>query len=161
MNQKKMDELYIDIAKRISKMSHATRNKVGCVIVKDGKILSMGWNGTPACFHNACEEEVELSESDAINLGLLELGEGKHLITKKEVLHSELNAIAKIARSTESSEGATIYITLGTCVECAKLIIQSGIKRVVYLEEYRDPSGIELLKKANIMTEKHITSELL
>lgn len=136
--QKQLDLLYLDIAKRVSQMSCAKRSKVGCVIVKDDRILSMGFNGTPSGFDNECEFTNDKNE----------------LETKKEVLHSESNAITKIAKSTESCAGSTLYITLGTCVECAKLIIQSGIKRVVYLEEYRDASGIELLKKTDIIVEK-------
>lgn len=132
--QQRYDQWYMDIAIRTAAMSYANRNKVGCVVVKNGQIISTGWNGAPSNFPNQCED--------------------KDNKTLPYVLHSELNALAKLARSTESSDGATIYITLGTCVECAKLIIQSGIKRVVYLEEYRDDSGIELLKKTDILVEK-------
>jgi dCMP deaminase len=105
---------------------------VGALIVKDRMIISDGYNGTPTGFENVCED-----------------AEGH---TKPYVLHAEANAITKVAKSNNSSEGATLYITASPCVECAKLIIQSGIKRVVYSENYRDDSGINLLKRANIET---------
>lgn len=110
--------------------SYCTRRKVGALIVKDKMIISDGYNGTPAGFENVCE---------------LEDG-----TTKPYVLHAEANAITKIARSGNSSEGATIYVTTSPCIECAKLIIQSGIKRVVFSEKYRVEDGIELLKRANV-----------
>lgn len=137
--QRKMQfhKAYLRIAKEISNLSRAERNKVGSIIVRDNNILAYGFNGTPSEMDNCCEDLID----------------GK-LVSKKEVLHSESNALAKIAKSSQSSENATMYITLGTCIECAKLIIQAGIKEVYYAEDYRDDSGINLLKKAKIKVKK-------
>lgn len=132
------DQMYMDLAIRISQMSHAMRNKVGCVIVKDHNILSYGFNGMPTGMSNQCEEQDETGK----------------LITKKEVLHSELNAISKAAKQGTSTKDATIYITLSPCLNCSLHIIQSGIKTVYYKEEYRDKTGINLLKKMKIKVKK-------
>ena len=113
-----------------SENSYCERRKVGALIVKDKMIISDGFNGTPSGFENVCEDENNL--------------------TKPYVLHAEANAITKIARSNNSSEDATMYVTASPCIECAKLIIQAGIKRVVYSEHYRLEDGIELLKRAGI-----------
>jgi len=115
-----------------SENSYCERRKVGALIVKDKMIISDGYNGTPSGFENVCEDE-----------------EGK---TKPYVLHAEANAITKVARSFNSSEGATLYVTASPCIECAKLIIQAGIKRVVYSDHYRLDDGIKLLERANINT---------
>ena len=131
--QSELDVAYLRMAYIWSSLSKAERKKVGCLIVKDGAIISDGFNGTPQGFDNSCEIEKE--------------GE---LVTKQEVLHAESNAITKLARGTQSSQGATMYITLSPCIECAKLIIQSGIKRVVFREAYRNTEGIMLLAKAGI-----------
>jgi dCMP deaminase len=120
---------YLEIAELIGRHSKAERNKVGAILVKSNRIISIGFNGTPSGFDNACEIEN---------------------ITKPEVLHAESNCISKCAKSTESSEGATLYVTLSPCFECAKLIIQCGIKEVYFTKKYRKDDGIELLKKANI-----------
>lgn len=112
------------------KLSHCHRKKVGAIIVKDRMIISDGFNGTPTGFENACEDE-----------------EG---YTKWYVLHAEANAILKVASSTQSCKGATLYITLSPCQQCSKLIHQAGIKRVVYANEYKDESGLEFLKKAGV-----------
>lgn len=120
---------YLEIAKLIGQHSKAVRRKVGAILVKDGRIISTGYNGTPSGFDNQCEE----------------FG-----VTKPEVLHAESNAISKCARSTESSEDASLFVTLSPCIECAKLIIQCGIVAVYYSETYRDTSGLDLLTKANI-----------
>ena len=125
-----LDKRYLRMAKIWAENSYCTRRKVGALIVKDKMIISDGYNGTPAGFENVCE---------------LEDG-----TTKPYVLHAEANAITKIARSGNSSEGATIYVTTSPCIECAKLIIQSGIKRVVYSEKYRSEDGIALLERANV-----------
>tara|TARA_Y100001938_G_C8076128_1_gene426218 strand:+ start:1258 stop:1650 length:393 start_codon:yes stop_codon:yes gene_type:complete len=125
------------IAKVWSENSKATRNKVGCIIVKDNRIISDGYNGTPKGFDNNCE--------------LMYQGD---LITKPEVLHAESNAISKLAASTMSSEGATLFTTLAPCFDCAKLIIQSGIVCVYYIEEYNNSDGKILLMRANIPTKK-------
>jgi dCMP deaminase len=122
--QKKLDSVYLNIAKEISTLSHCQRAKVGAVIVKDGNIVSFGYNGTPSSMDNCCEN------GDA---------------TISEVIHAEMNAILKAAKSGYSVDGATLYLTLSPCKECSKLILQSGIERVLYLEEYRDISGIEFL----------------
>lgn len=131
----KFDYLYMDIALRVSEMSYSNRSKVGCVIVKDNNIVAFGWNGTPNGFDNRCEDE----NNNTID----------------EVIHSEENAICKAARQGISLNDSTIYLTLSPCPNCAKLIIQSGIKRVVYYEEYRINKSIEFLKKCNIEVEKY------
>lgn len=133
LKELKLHSLYMDIATRISEMSYAQRKKVGCIAVKDGRIMSMGWNGTPSGFDNECEEMVN--------------GES---VTKREVLHAELNMFSKIARSHENVDGADLYVTLSPCFDCSKLIMQSGIKRVFFKEEYRDNSALDFLAKANV-----------
>lgn len=137
-SQSKLDEAYLDICKTWSKLSYAKRKKVGCIIVKDGAIISDGYNGTPKGFDNACEIEYD-----------------GNLKTKDEVLHAESNAITKLAKSTQSSVGATMYITISPCLGCAKLIIQSGISRVVYKDFYRSDEGIKLLKQAKIKVKQY------
>jgi len=132
-----LDKTYINMAKSWSNLSHARRNKVGCLIVKNGTIISDGYNGTPRGFDNNCE-----------------LKDGNILVTKPEVLHAESNAITKLAKSTQSSSGSTLYTTASPCVECSKLIIQADISRVVYDEIYRDDQGINLLEKAGIIIEE-------
>ena len=126
---KRYEQLYLDVASRISEMSHSKRNKVGCILVRDGRILSMGWNGMPTGFDNVCEVGGQ---------------------TKQEVIHAEENAIAKIACSSDTSEGATLYTTLAPCIECAKLLIQSKVAEVVYNHRYRYDSGIDLLNHAGV-----------
>ena len=128
--QEILDKRYMRMAMIWAENSYCNRRKVGALIVKNKMIISDGYNGTPAGFENVCEDE--------------------HGITIPYVLHAEANAITKIARSNNSSEGATLYVTASPCIECAKLIIQSGIKRVVYGEKYRLEDGLNLLKKANI-----------
>ena len=123
------------MAETWSELSKAKRKKVGCIIVKDGAIISDGYNGTPSGFNNDCEFE------DPFN---------KKLVTKPEVLHAESNAITKLAKSTQSSNGATVYITISPCVECAKLIVQSGIKRVVFKKIYKNDEGVKILNRAGI-----------
>ena len=128
--QRQLDLRYLRMASIWAENSYCVRRKVGALIVKDKMIISDGYNGTPAGFENICEDET-----------------GK---TKSYVLHAEANAITKIARSNNSSNGATMYVTASPCIECAKLIIQAGIKRVVYSEKYRLEDGINLLKRAGI-----------
>jgi len=135
--QEDLDEAYLNMAEIWARLSKARRKQVGCLIVKDGAIISDGYNGTPRGFNNNCEIEDPKSFGD-------------NLITKPEVLHAESNAITKLAKSTQSSDGATMYITISPCIDCAKLIIQSGIERVVYGKLYRNKDGINLLKKAGI-----------
>ncbi|HJD92076.1 MULTISPECIES: dCMP deaminase family protein [Bacteroides] len=128
--QRELDTRYIRMASIWSENSYCIRRKVGALIVKDKMIISDGYNGTPSGFENICEDD--------------------NNTTKPYVLHAEANAITKIARSNNSSDGATMYVTAAPCIECAKLIIQAGIKRVVYSESYRLDDGIQLLKRANI-----------
>ena len=125
-----LDKRYIRMAGIWAENSYCTRRQVGALIVKNQRIISDGYNGTPSGFENICEDE--------------------NNVTKPYVLHAEANAITKIARSNNSSDGATLYVTASPCIECAKLIIQSGIKRVVYSEKYRLEDGLELLKRAGI-----------
>ena len=124
-DKNKLDQLFMDITNKISNMSHDNGTKVGAIIVKDGNILSMCYNGMPSGMSNNCKN----------NKGT----------TNKEVIHAEANAICKLARSTGSSEGATIYSTLSPCIDCAKLILQSGIKQIVYAEAYHIDEGTQLL----------------
>ena len=145
----KYDKKYLKMAEIWASNSHAQRSKVGALIVKDGMIISDGYNGTPHGFDNCCEIEERTWGLDSEG----DYSEYVHLVTKPEVLHAEANAITKVAKSTNSSEGSTLYITLSPCLECAKLIIQAGISRVVYKDEYRIKDGIELLKKAGIEVE--------
>jgi len=139
-----IEDVYMEIAYSVAKLSYAERRQVGCVIVKDQQIVSFGYNGTPSGFDNSCEEVVESCQNNC------DCGGCETTVTKKEVLHAESNALTKIAKSTMSSGDADLYTTTSPCFECAKLIIQSGIKRVFYNETYRDMSGVELLEKSNI-----------
>ncbi|MDR0937738.1 MAG: dCMP deaminase family protein [Mediterranea sp.] len=128
--QEALDRRYMRMAAIWSENSYCRRRKVGALIVKDKMIISDGYNGTPSGFENVCEDEDN--------------------VTKPYVLHDEANAISKIARSNNSSDGATLYVTASPCIECAKLIIQAGIKRVVYSEHYRLEDGIDLMRRAGI-----------
>ncbi|MCK9256075.1 MAG: dCMP deaminase family protein [Bacteroidales bacterium] len=128
--QKQFDKHYLEMATIWSKNSYCKRRQVGALIVKDKMIISDGFNGTPEGFENECEDENNK--------------------TKAYVLHAEANAITKVAKSGNNSLGATLYVTTSPCVECAKLIIQAGIKRIVYLDDYHKDEGIILLKRANI-----------
>jgi len=129
----KFDARYIEMAEIWAQNSYCKRRKVGALLVKDNMIISDGYNGTPSGFENVCEENG---------------------VTKPYVLHAEANAISKVAKSGNNSSGATLYVTAAPCIECSKLIIQSGIKRVVYKDEYRLTDGIDLLKRAGIEIEK-------
>ena len=133
-DQDLLDQTYMKMAQCWATLSKAKRKQVGCLIVKDGAIISDGYNGTPSGFDNNCEWQNEQNK----------------LITKPEVLHAESNAISKLAKSTQGSDGATLYATCSPCLECSKLIIQCGITRVVYGEKYRNYDGLELLKKAGV-----------
>ena len=128
--QYKLDERYLRMARIWAENSYCQRRQVGALVVKDKMIISDGYNGTPTGFENVCEDENNVS--------------------KPYVLHAEANAITKLARSSNNSDGATIYITASPCIECAKLIIQAGIRRVVYGEKYRLTDGIDLLQRAGI-----------
>lgn len=180
--QKELDTVYLNMTDCMGQLSKATRAKVGCLIVNEkGKIISQGYNGTPTGFDNCCEDphcsckyvrgccytEKPIEEQMSVEFcanALKPLGHANDkkgypcsyltLTTKKEVLHAESNAIAKCAKWGGSTDGATLYVSLSPCFECAKLIAQSGIKRVVYRTLYRDESGIELLKKLGVTVEK-------
>lgn len=131
--QLKLDERYLAMARIWSLNSYCVRRQVGALMVKDKMIISDGYNGTPSGFENVCEDGDK---------------------TKPYVLHAEANAISKVAKSNNSSMGATMYITASPCIECAKLIIQAGISRVVYSEEYRSSEGIDLLRRAGIKVDQ-------
>ena len=131
--QHELDKRYLRMAAIRAENSYCKRRQVGALLVKDKMIISDGFNGTPAGFENVCEDETN------------------H--TKPYVLHAEANAITKVAASSNSSRGATIYVTSSPCIECAKLIIQSGIRRVVYSEDYRLADGIELLRRAGVIVD--------
>ena len=133
----------MDIASRTAELSHARRLHVGAIVVKDDRIISIGYNGMPAGWDNNCEDEVKWPN-----------GEIRHLKTKPEVLHAEANAITKLAKSNDSGLGADIFITHAPCVECAKLIHQSGISRVWYRHQYRDDSGVRFLDRSGIQVTK-------
>ena len=135
----KFVEMYMDWAKRCAKLTHARRLQVGAVIVKDDSVISYGYNGMPAGWDNNCEDELTWPN-----------GEIRHLKTKPEVLHAESNAIAKLAKSSNSGLGSTIFVTHSPCLECAKLIAQSGISSVYYNENYRDDAGVQFLIKCKI-----------
>jgi len=130
--QEKLDKVYLEMAEVWSQLSKAVRKKVGCIIVKDGQII--------AGYDNTCE---------IINEGYLPQAENK-LETKQEVLHAESNALMKLARSTNSSEGCTVYLTMSPCFECSKLMIQAGVKRLVYNDQYRNQDGVKFLQENNI-----------
>ncbi|MBL7980865.1 MAG: dCMP deaminase family protein [Flavobacteriales bacterium] len=132
--QDRYDSAYMRMASEWAKLSHCTRKKVGAIIVKHGMIISDGYNGTPTGFPNDCED-----------------AEG---LTHWYVLHAEANAILKVARSTNNARGATLYLTHSPCKECSKLILQAGIKRLVYLDAYKDTSGLALLEKGGLMVRK-------
>lgn len=136
--QHELDVRYLKMARIWAENSYCKRRQVGALIVKDKMIISDGYNGTPSGFENVCEDE--------------------NNVTKPYVLHAEANAITKIARSSNNSDGATLYVTAAPCIECAKLIIQAGISRVIYSEEYRIEDGINLLRRAGIEV-KYISVE--
>jgi dCMP deaminase len=132
-SKKKWVDAYLDVAARFAMLSYANRLKVGAVLVKDHRIISIGYNGTPAGWDNTCEE---------------------NNVTKPEVMHAEMNCILKLARSNESGHGAIMYITHAPCVSCASAIYGSGVKKVYYREVYRDIAGVEFLNKCGIPVEK-------
>jgi dCMP deaminase len=146
----KMISFYMDICDRIAALSVAKRLQVGSLIVKNNNILAFGWNGTPAGWDNCCEEWN--GEDDWGNTILK---------TKPEVIHAESNAISKLARGTESGEGATMFVTHQPCIDCAKLIYQSGIATVYYKNEYRSTQGLDFLNKSGVEVIHHHTLEEL
>ena len=142
--KQKFIQAYMDVAERFAQLSSAKRLNVGAIVVKDDRIISIGYNGMPSGWDNCCEEEVLFDYGNRT-------GDAKYeLKTKPEVLHAESNAIAKLARSSESGEGATIFITHAPCMECAKLIYQTGISSVYYRDDYRSSTGIEFLRTSGI-----------
>ena len=147
MKQKFID-LYMAWADRTAQLSHARRLQVGAVVVKDDSVISYGYNGMPAGWDNNCEDEI--GHVLDVDENVVEI----RLKTKPEVLHAESNAIAKLAKSTNSGHGATMFITHAPCMECAKLIYQSGIGHVLYRNSYRDTGGIAFLEKSNVKVEQ-------
>lgn len=165
--KKKFIDYFMGIADLTSKLSYAKRLQVGAVIVKGNQIIGTGYNGMPTGWENNCEDK-EYMDGDAGGwLSPEEIQEGwplkdeierYRLRTRPEVLHAESNAIAKVARSTESSDGATLFCTHAPCIECAKLIYQSGISTVYYREQYRDDSGLKFLSQGNVNVHKFTDS---
>ena len=139
--KEKFKSLYMDWAYRTAKLSHAKRLQVGAVIVKDDSVISYGYNGMPAGWDNNCEDVIQHSDDTT------------SLKTKPEVLHAESNAVAKLARSINSGNGADIFITHAPCLDCAKLVYQAGIKRVYFSTAYRDDSGIKFLERSGVTVE--------
>jgi dCMP deaminase len=133
------DIVYMKMASEWGQLSNARRKKVGALLVKNNTIIADGYNGTPSGFENECENPIFDGDGNFLDYE-----------TKWYVLHAESNALAKVAKSTQSSEGSTLYVTMSPCRECSKLILQAGIKRVVYSESYRDSAGLDLLKKAGV-----------
>lgn len=142
MKQKWIDA-YMDTAERFAELSSAVRLKVGSVIVKDHRIISIGYNGTPAGWDNTCENVIGFDRGEPV------------LKTKREVIHAESNAIGKLARSVESGDGADIFITHAPCIDCAKMIHQAGIRRVWFRTQYRDDDGIKFLKTSGVEVTQH------
>jgi dCMP deaminase len=138
----KLKQAYIKTAETFAELSHARRLHVGAIVVKDDRIISIGYNGMPAGWDNNCEDELHQPVGRV------------NLVTKPEVLHAETNAIAKLAKSNESGMGATMFITHAPCLDCAKLIYQSGISSVLYRNAYRDTSGVTFLEKSGIQVEQ-------
>lgn len=140
--KEKFKRAYMQTAQTFAELSSARRLQVGAIVVKDDRIISIGYNGMPAGWDNNCEEETRYEDG------------GVNLKTKPEVLHAESNAIAKLAKSIESGNGADLFVTHSPCIECAKLIYQSGIRTVYFLKNYRDCTGIDFLKKSGVVVEQ-------
>jgi dCMP deaminase len=141
----------MDVAERFAKLSSAKRLQVGAIIVKEDRIISIGYNGMPAGWTNECEYE------DVIYINgtpMMDIPENRELITKPEVIHAEANAIAKLAKSSESGKYSTMFLTHAPCLECAKQIYTAGIRNVFYRNQYRSTDGVEFLKKCNIEVEQ-------
>ena len=147
--KEKFINLYMDWAKRTAELSHARRLQVGAVIVKDDSVISYGYNGMPAGWDNNCEDEIWPPY----------YGDEPTLKTKPEVLHAESNAIAKLAKSSNSGLGADLFVTHSPCLDCAKLIYQSGISRVYFNQNYRDDAGVNFLKKSGVEVIQHRLDE--
>ena len=151
----------MDWAKRCAELSHARRLHVGAVVVKDDTVISYGYNGMPAGWDNDCENTVFVLDEESMGTDMISLGYSRtengnwvKLKTKPEVLHAESNAIAKLAKSSNSGLGASIFVTHSPCMECSKLIAQSGISSVYYNENYRDDTGIQFLRKSGVEVTK-------
>ena len=140
--KRKLIDAYMKTAETFAELSSAVRLHVGAIVVKDDRIISIGYNGMPSGWDNVCEHVIQYSDDTT------------ELKTKPEVLHAETNAIAKLARSTESGLGATLFVTHAPCLDCAKLVYQSGINSVYYRNSYRDENGIQFLEKAGVKVEK-------
>ena len=139
--KEKFIDAYMDVAERFAQLSSARRLHVGAIVVKDDRIISIGYNGMPSGWENVCEHEID-----------------GQLVTKPEVLHAETNAIAKVSQSTESSKDATLFCTHAPCIECAKLIYQSGINTVYYRNQYRSDEGIKFLNLSGVNVHQHTDS---
>lgn len=155
MKQKFID-YFMDVAERTSQLSHAIRLKVGAIIVKDGRIISIGYNGMPANWDNNCEEVVDVDIND-IRYNYNHFT--KELKTRPEVLHAETNCISKLARSTEAGDNSTLFCTHAPCIDCAKLIYQSGISSVYYRDTYRDDSGLNFLNKSGVNVTRYTVQD--
>lgn len=167
--KRKLKNAYMKTAKVFAELSHARRLHVGAIIVKDDRIISIGYNGMPAGWDNNCEDRDYMTDTgDLVNPDEIEkrwplseydrendLVRRYRLVTKLEVLHAESNAIAKLAKSNDSGDRATLFVTHSPCLECAKLIYQSGITSVIFGEQYRDNAGIDFLKKSGVDVEQH------
>jgi dCMP deaminase len=147
--KKKLIDAHMAVAETYATLSSAKRLQVGCVIVKNDTIIGIGYNGMPSGWDNCCEDKV-VSQKKEISPGVVDMSQCYELKTKPEVIHAEINAIAKVARSTNSSEDADMFITHAPCIECAKSIFQSGINRVFYRDTYRSEDGIDFLQKCDV-----------
>ena len=148
MKQKFIDA-YIDVAERFAKLSSAKRLKVGAIVVKDDRIISIGYNGMPSGWDNNCEQRDYIFHGGHAEF-LDEDGTKYNLKTKPEVIHAEANAIAKLARGSESGDGSTMFLTHAPCIDCAKQVYTAGIKKVYYRNSYRDTQGVDFLEKCGI-----------
>jgi dCMP deaminase len=155
--QKKWIDAYLDMAERFAQLSYAQRLKVGAIVVKDNRVISIGYNGTPAGWDNSCEIKIYCDDGDSSEQQLPKdsnVWKKYKLVTKDEVIHAEANAIIKLARDGESGNGASLFCTHAPCVQCAKMIYGSGINTVYYRNSYRNTDGIDFLIKCNIKVEK-------
>jgi len=153
----KFRNAYMKVAETFAELSSARRLHVGAIVVKDDRIISIGYNGMPSGWDNNCEDKIYCDDGDCLEQQLpkeSDTWKKYKLKTKPEVLHAETNAIAKLAKSTESGMGATMFITHAPCLDCAKLIYQSGISSVLYRNSYRSDDGIQFLQKAAVWVEK-------
>lgn len=151
--KEKFKQAYMQTARTFAELSHARRLKVGAIVVKDDRIISIGYNGMPAGWDNDCEDEIFETITEETGKATITTTR-KVFKTKPEVLHAESNAIAKLAKSNDSGNGSTMFITHSPCLDCAKLIYQSGINSVVYMQNYRDDAGIKFLEKSGVVVEQ-------